>query len=604
MAGRGVALGLALFSLVSVAPAWSGPVKEVQQSGAEVAKLDGLAGPFLHGRVSDPLGQPLVGVLVSVFGVNIRGGGITAFTDEQGRFRLPVLPPGLYVLHAYLAGFFPSRSSQIEVNETGVMPGPISMSLAPSQDADLGAKNGSEAESASSAERDLEERAAELRWILRHARRNVLREQQATATLEEDEAELAPGEALLATGVDITGEVGILASEFGVAGVPGADGGLDGRLAYARLDIPSGPHQRWLVSAQLMESVLSSWAAQAEWVSERGQRDELRAGVAYGTHLYGDLGAFRPPEAGLRFHQDGNRTTEWFGSAFGKHRMEFGRALVATSLAYHHYSYLQRTNYLAPSLAVEWAPRQAGGTVLRGSLDYRVLAPGAEDLGLLARMVSADVAGVASTSRDLKAERNLRYQLELAQRWERVGEIELRFFREQTDDQLLKAYFREPGGPQASPGWYQLRNLGDFRGHGVGLSFSRRFGAVAGSVGYTFGRYRALGADIGSPEELSEKEIHDLTTTVETAIDRTRTRVYAVYKLSHFPSLDTYRRALGSRFNVEVNQGLPFPGSMEWEVLLAVRNLFYHDLENTSLLDESLVVDSPRRVLGGLAVRF
>jgi len=404
--------------------------------------------------------------------------------------------------------------------------------------------------------------------------------------------------------VDITGEVGILASEFGVAGVPGADGGLDGRLAYARLEIPSGPHQRWLVSAQLMESVLSSWAAQAEWVSERSAGDELRAGVAYGTHLYGDLDAYRPPEAGLRFRPEGDRTTEWFGSAFGKHRMQFGRAQVATSLAYHHYSYLQRTNYLAPSAAVEWAPRAAGGTLLRGSIGYRVLAPGAEDLGLLAQMVTADVSGVAGgLSPRLEAERNLRYQMELTQRWESVGELELRFFREETADQLLKAYFGGRGGAQQSPGWYQLRNLGDFRSHGLGLSFSRRFGSVAGSVGYTFGRYRAVAAEAGSPEEGWEQEMHDLTTTVETAIDRTRTRVYAVYRLSSLPSWETERR-VGSRFNVEVNQGLPFPGSVEWEVLVAVRNLFYHDLENASLLDECLVLDSPRRVLGGLAVRF
>jgi hypothetical protein len=593
MVNRRLALGLVLFSLVSVPWAWGEPSQKVVR---EVAKLDSLAGPLVHGWVSDPLGEPLVGVLVSVFGANIKGGGLAAFTDEQGRFRLPVLPPGLYVLHAYLSGFLPSRSAQIEVSENGMAPSPISMSLSP-----LETPADREAEKEPGPRADLESRVAELKWLLRHGKRNILREQEARVPVEPS-SNTQPS---LATGIDITGEVGVLASDFGLAGVPGAEGGLDGQLAYARLDIPSGPHQRWLVSAQLMESTLSSWAAQAEWVSEKGPGEELRAGVAYGTHLYGDVEAFRPPEAGLRYRPEGDRTTEWFGSAFGRHRLQLGGVELESSLSYHHYSYLEQANYIAPRVALEWSPLPESGTILRGSVGYRVQPPGVEDLDLLARMVTADVAGLPRAARrGLAAERSLRYQLQLAQRLRDVGELEVRVFHEETDDQLLKAYVRGLDGPRTRSGWYEVRNVGDFSSDGVGLSFSRRFGWVAGSVGYTFGRYRGVATELGFSEQVSEQEIHDLTTTVETAIDRTRTRLYAVYKLSHFPSLEAHRRALGTRFNVEVNQGLPLPGGVEWEVLLAVRNLFYHDQESTSLLDESLVVDSPRRVLGGLALRF
>ena len=42
----------------------------------------------------------------------------------------------------------------------------------------------------------------------------------------------------------------------------------------------------------------------------------------------------------------------------------------------------------------------------------------------------------------------------------------------------------------------------------------------------------------------------------------------------------------------------------QWEVMMAVRNLFYDDIEGASILDEMAVIDAPRRVLGGVTVRF
>jgi hypothetical protein len=64
--------------------------------------------------------------------------------------------------------------------------------------------------------------------------------------------------------------------------------------------------------------------------------------------------------------------------------------------------------------------------------------------------------------------------------------------------------------------------------------------------------------------------------------------------------------ALDSRFSVQVFQLLPFEGwnGTQWELMVAIRNLFYDDLEKASILDEISVIDAPRRVLGGVTVRF
>ena len=61
-----------------------------------------------------------------------------------------------------------------------------------------------------------------------------------------------------------------------------------------------------------------------------------------------------------------------------------------------------------------------------------------------------------------------------------------------------------------------------------------------------------------------------------------------------------------ARFDVQLSQGLPFLGSItraDWDLLVAVRNLFYEASEGGSL-DEMTVAHPPKRVLGGISVRF
>jgi hypothetical protein len=55
-----------------------------------------------------------------------------------------------------------------------------------------------------------------------------------------------------------------------------------------------------------------------------------------------------------------------------------------------------------------------------------------------------------------------------------------------------------------------------------------------------------------------------------------------------------------------VNQALPFLNftSADWEVLVAVCNLFREATGERSVYDELLVVRPPKRVVGGVRVRF
>ena len=68
------------------------------------------------------------------------------------------------------------------------------------------------------------------------------------------------------------------------------------------------------------------------------------------------------------------------------------------------------------------------------------------------------------------------------------------------------------------------------------------------------------------------------------------------------PALATAR----TRFDVQVNQALPFLNftNASWRCSWRSRNLFKEELGETSIYDEALVVRPPKRVLGGVTVKF
>ena len=83
--------------------------------------------------------------------------------------------------------------------------------------------------------------------------------------------------------------------------------------------------------------------------------------------------------------------------------------------------------------------------------------------------------------------------------------------------------------------------------------------------------------------------------------------MFAIYKInSRLADADAGAPGTGARFDVQVNQSLPFLNfsGAQWEMLVAVRSLFRDDLLDASVYDELLVMRSPKRVVGGVTVRF
>ena len=268
----------------------------------------------LEGSVSTDSGEPLVGALVSIFGANLGGRGLIAFTDEDGHFLVPDLEPGLYMIRAYLAGFLLSSYSRIQLDVgEGVSSKPVSMQLA-SRESEADRTGGPEIPkiyenenipSEPTSEND--QKVAEFQWLLRHGKRNILHQEaeglpeylDGEQTNPEDPASPASEDPAVQEVAalqmppkamnSMAGELGLFAFQRGLDDLPTTPGEVDAQLTYARLNIPTGPASQWMVSAQLLESALSSWMAQAEFNAELDSGQQLSAGVAYGSHQYRDI---------------------------------------------------------------------------------------------------------------------------------------------------------------------------------------------------------------------------------------------------------------------------------------------------------------------------
>jgi outer membrane receptor protein involved in Fe transport len=268
---------------------------------------------------------------------------------------------------------------------------------------------------------------------------------------------------------------------------------------------------------------------------------------------------------------------------------------------FSYVGFLHDTNAFEPTLGLEL--RRDERTTVRGLVSQRTVVPGGDVLTLSGFSTGpALVFGVMDDH--LRPERLSRYELQVDQVLGRTTLVANTFF-EGVQDQVLNIC---EGGMHS----LEVRNGGHVATRGMGVSVGRRFGdSVRGSMTYTFGhswRQDLLGNE--SPVlAFRQADFHDVAARVETFIEGTDTRVVAFYRLNKLnPERDGPAAApsLSTRFDVQLSQGLPFLGSFtkgDWDLLLAVRNLFYETSEG-GLLDEVAVANPPKRVLGGISVRF
>lgn len=584
----------------------------------------------ISGTVSDEIGAPLVGAMVSALGVTMA----TSVTDDRGRFTLDALPSGEYIVRAHMTGFAASPRQMVRV---GIQPSvyrfhlrkldaaPTPVAARPIMAAGFDLPRGPQPDSAADA-RDESHPHNETAWRLRHIKRSILKSSSSSVVLAGSQTPL-PAPTLFGRAVNaassmssifadlpFSGEVNLLTTGAAAPGTTLSQVGIPRGVAYLALTAPGGGGE-WAIRAAMSEGDLSSWIVAGAFESRRDGTHLYNFGLSYSTQEYKGGNP-----AALAAVTDGSRNV---GELYGSDRWFITqRVAVEYGGRYAHYDYLQDRGLFSPRVRFSVEPFR--GTHVRASVAQRMVAPGAEEFlsptahgpWLPPERTFAPLGGPGDTD-VFRVERARLVDVSIDREFEDAYVLGLRRFYQSVDDQLVTLFgLNVPSGPR-SVGHYYVASAGaiDADGWAVRIS-SPPSKAVRGSVDYSITRARwvsrgdmaALAPWAPAAIRAESEGLHDVTTTFETEIADTATRVFFLYKINTGYTRsdpDRTRPGLDARFDVQVNQGLPLTiAGTKWEVLVGVRNLFRDPTDPGSVYDELLVLKPPKRLVGGVLVKF
>src|SRR5438093_3613677 len=607
-----------------------------------ITHVASLATGSIQGMVQDEKGLPVAGAVVSALGATTA----VALTDRTGRFELRTLSPGPYLVRAHLTGFVAPRGQIVEVRPSARSSSSISMrraavtvgtSSAPILAAGLGATaSGSDgdapppdAAAASGPGSNATDDHSETAWRLRHARRSILKDATIPEELLADDApptqtgfgpsnlfgRAVGSPARLATnlfgGTPFSGQVNLLTlGSFDTPQQLFSPDNFSRSVAYLALGAPVGEHADWTVRAALTQGDIASWIVAGEYTTRAPARHRYDLGWSYSMQRY-DGGNI----AALRSVTDGSRNA---GVLYGFDTYSITPMLAVTyGGRYARYDYLDDRGLLSPRISLTLSP--AEHFRISTMLSQRAVAPGAEEFNPRIesgvwlppqRTFSSLVA-----SHPLEAEYTNHVEVE-AERDVATATVSIRVFHQHVADQLVTLFGIDvPGAPAAHLGHYFITNAGDVDASGLSAGVRAAIASrVHGSVEYTVTRARwTSGGDavyamlLLAPSAVNAEpnRIHNVATSVETEVPETATHVVFLYRVSN-AFAGSERQSLDARFDMQVRQSLPFLdfSSARWEVPVAVRNRFRDAAPDQSMYDELLVVRPPKRIVGGLSVKF
>lgn len=580
----------------------------------------------IAGTVVDDRGQPLDGVVVSATG----GSTSVTISDRQGEFTLRSLMPGPYLVRAHLEGYIPARGTMINVRPAARATSTFRLrrgGRVGEPEVTTAALGGVDAATPGRGDRD----DSETTWRLRHSRRSVLKEAVpgAVSDAAEDTERWFVADSLNMLGRAVGSSARVAGDFFTHAPLEGqvnllTTGAFDAPLdllqlertrgvAFFAVGAPVGTRGDWNIRAALNQGDLSSWILAGNYSTRAGARHQYQFGMSYGLHRYegGNTAAVAAMPEGARN----------VGAISGHDAWTLSERVTLTYGAhYAHYDYLPRPAQFSPRVSLTITPTEH--TRVRAVAARHVTAPGAEEFLPPARaQVLPPQRTFAPLTRHGFQPEALRH-LELAA--ERVFDsvtIGVRAFDQSIDEQIATVFgMRSADSLPSELGHYFVASAGDVdvRGWGVTLTHSL-MANLRGSVDYSMSEAEwsgdrsldraRLARTIPAALRTGSERLHDLTTTVETEVPQSATRLFVLYKVNN-----GYVRGDGAdpgpgldgRWDVQVSQGLPFLSFLkaDWEMLIAVRNLFRESFSEQSAYDELLVARPPKRLVGGITVKF
>ena len=610
-----------------------------QTASAQTPSKDGRVtrGAFpagsIEGVVLDDRQIPVAGAMVSAVGRTTAA----ASTDRDGRYTLRELPYGPYILSAHSRGYFASRGRTVQLTSAKVSIPQIQLARAsasktPAESANppalapagatttqLAGFGLPEVDPEAPVDRDGrdESETGETAWRLRHLPRSILKGAGADSAWADEDAESARwfsrGSAALVplaffSDLPLSGQVNLMTIEsFDRAGeIFAANAARSVAFVSVNTEAAGGA---WAMQGAMTQGDLSSWIVAGSYKSIASTNHAYELGLAYSTQRYDGGNA-----AALGAIRDSARNV---GSVYGYDEWTVSpRFVLGYGAGFARYDYLGGPGLWSPRISVT-VP--LNGVRVKALASQRALVPGAEEFAPSVTGVwlppERTFSSLAPDGR-FTAEQTRHIQLSIERDLAPGVTVSLRGFDQATTDQLVEIFDAVPGRAEARLGHYYVANAGNIDGRGWGVGMTQHVsGYVRSTVEYTVTTASWEASPTASVVRsvrslpLSTERVHDLQSSVEATIPQTSTRLYAAYRVNtaFWSEPDTdLRSSANARFNVRVNQSLPFLrfSNADWEALVDVRNMFREAAADSSIYDEALAIRAPKRIVGGLLVKF
>ncbi|MDQ3171140.1 MAG: carboxypeptidase-like regulatory domain-containing protein [Acidobacteriota bacterium] len=572
----------------------------------------------IAGTIKDDLGTPIEGALVSVIGAM----SSLAVTDRSGHFSL-ALPPGEYQIRVHSDGYSSTFREMVLLGAQASITRAIVLNRTGERTV-LAAGLGGRAAIPSAGGSDPKAHPHnEQAWRLRHLRRTTLRDVTATADLDAEDqsawetfgrAMASPARlaSALFTDLPIDGEFRLLTAGSVGPYTPAFDELSGAGVAYLSVRSGIGSHGEWSARGTMSSADLGTWLVAGDYVTRADNTHAFTLGMSYGSQ--GIPTRERTPVPVATVLTDRTRNS---GQIYAFDRWRVSPSVVLDyGTRVDYYDYLTDKSVLwSPIASFEITPGgETAPTSFRVAASSRRDAPGSAEFTppaagpwLPPQRVFTPLPGGG-----FDVERTDHAEVEVEHRFEEAYSIAVRRFTQRTGNQLATLFgLDRPGAPDEG-GHYYVASMGDAAVDGWGLRLATPDGQpIRGSIEYAVAAVEwtpvaDVSALVGPVARSADDRIHDITTSLGADVPQTKTRLFIVYRVSSGFATEDSGSTLGSRFDMQLNQGLPFlPASAgQWEMLLSMRNTLRDARFGMSILDELLAVSTPTRVVGGVQVKF
>lgn len=424
--------------------------------------------------------------------------------------------------------------------------------------------------------------------LLRQRRKSVLNDREndveRTTVAENEEAAFDPS--------GLSGRVELLTLPSGAAINGQPDSLLPGGAGLVRVSGYLTNDLHFALTGLAADSAATTWRAGAEFELAAGDRNTVEVGAVYGSRF--------------------NATNAPVGGEIDRRSVGAVRLVHALKLSdtvttraggrFIDAPFLHSSRSVDPefSVLVEEAPGRRGGRMyVRFDVAGDTLFPGLEVV-TGGDDVIALAEGLPLLGRGFSAQRT----------WNRGGAIgyredgvrlEARVQDQSVTHALLLVPSSLAGAPFVQNG---LRNRAQIGSVLVEKTFAH--GQAQTAFEYGYGRFEA---DERYPTRT--RDFHQITTRFDAYLRRSGTGIAIFHRFHEGAAVASYEgenrpRERAQRYLVELRQDVPYIPSMigaDMALLVSLRNVYYDDIDRRAV-DEFAVATPPRRVTGGIRVKF